>query len=347
MKNVKKLIGILLVIAMIAGVMSTTAFAAVPDGKVIRYVVTPDKASYAAGDVATFTVAAETLAAAAPIDGTIQLDLAYNSAKYAPLTTLSLTPLADAGVDYSGTVLDGKVSDSDSSCETGTVVGTAFLEEDVAAYGWDESANVIIIPSGIDTYDFSSGLTTLFTIKMNVLADVDATGADAVKINLGACEMGVNFLSLMGEGYEEAPYDPSFCVSEIGEVAVANPIVWKQNQVRPAESGLANAIDIGVKAEFSAEDIAIDFDQKGTSTNYKTVGAELQVNGAPAGTGESAFVYEVEGNYQYRVIIKDVAKDSTDVYTLKFFAKDMNDNITYGETVEVSVADCDLTKLPA
>lgn len=327
MKNVKKVIGILLVVAMLVSAMSTAAFAAVTDGKVIRYVVTSDKASYAAGDVATFTVSVETIAEGAPIDGTVQIDLGYNTAEFAPLATLSATPLATAGVDYAAGPFAGKVDEGNSSANYGSAVGTAFLEADVTAYGWDESVNVMLIPAGTDTYDFSTGLTDLFTIKMNVLKDV-AAGEFAVGVNLGGCEMGTNYLMLMGEGYDWQAYDPTYCESEI-KVAAPSVVVSHVKQQSKWNGGKVDAANylfgfVGQVSGLELETAVVG--ERTMVTNIKSITATATINGQTV-TSDVITVWAVDGGYQFRAQFKGFTPDMTHTATVTF-AITMNDGTT-------------------
>jgi len=101
--------------------------------------------------------------------------------------------------------------------------------------------------------------------------------------------------------------------------------------------------DLGVKFGFKTENIGIEFNEKGTSTNIASVGATLKVNGTPvAEPVESRFVYDVNGDnseYQFRVVIEGVAADSTDKYEIATFVKYTNGTVRYADVVTINAAD--------
>lgn len=347
----KKTLSLLLVVVMLFSMCALSCTAAVNDAVIAIKATPTNGAGYQKGDVVTFEVTMETTDEIGNVGAGV-FDFGYDSSVFAPIVDISSkTNFETAGVSYAGYAFDGGlVLDDYSSVKAGKGVDT----ED-AANGWDASIEITLAPKS-NTFTDCSSETKVFSFQMKLREDAADDGAYTIGITHKSIENGV---TLVSEELGDLQFDDAegfgFTTSKIFDrpvttvaLAVAQPIVWKQNQVRPAESGIANAIDIGVKAEFTEADIPITFDAKGTSDNFAAVGAVLKVNGTAMDPAESAFVYEVsEGVFQYRVIIKDVAKDSDDVYTLQFFAKDTNGNYTYGETVDVTVADCDLTNLPA
>ena len=62
MKTSKKILGVLLALAMLVNVFAVFSFAAAPDSA-IDLTITPDKESYSAGEVVTFTVSEKVIAA--------------------------------------------------------------------------------------------------------------------------------------------------------------------------------------------------------------------------------------------------------------------------------------------
>ena len=349
MIKTKKVISIVVALMLLCNVFTVLSSAAVADNYAYKIAVVADKTSYAPGDVATISVY---------IEGSTRggYDLTKVSDTGLPFGWNN-NVLGISAADKAEALTSG-VMDLDLSA-TGIKTHSTVIDSSESEYGWNEVMSYGLILNSVATCDDIT--EAAFTVDIEIAADA-AEGDyyfgispyylsnvdDAYLFAVGASEM---YDGAYANCYEvdlgvDSIYDLSQAMATI--TVGSDPIKWKQNQVRPAESGIANAIDIGVKAEFTEEDIPITFDAKGTSDNFAAVGAVLKVNGTAMDPAESAFVYEVsEGVFQYRVIIKDVAKDSDDVYTLQFFAKDTNGNYTYGETVDVTVADCDLTNLPA
>ena len=137
-----------------------------------------------------------------------------------------------------------------------------------------------------------------------------------------------------------AQYSTAVKVANIAyeyETAAAPILYHVQNQYRPN----GDNYDIGVKFGFKAEDIAIAFDEKGTSTNVTAVGADIYVDGVKVdGIFESQYVYDIKGDgseYHYRVIIEGLAKADATKYTIKPYVV-IDGNAVYGEEVTVSAA---------
>ena len=132
------------------------------------------------------------------------------------------------------------------------------------------------------------------------------------------------------------PNTPSTTL-KIGVTAPAYDLFHVQNQYRPN----GDNYDIGVKFGFKAEDIAIAFNEKGTSTNVTAVGADIYVGEDKVdGVFESQYVYDINGDeseFHYRVIIEGLAKADDTKYTIKPYVV-IDGNKVLGEEVTVSAA---------
>lgn len=227
-----------------------------------------------------------------------------------------------------------------------------FTEADNAK-GWDSA---VVVAQNINTengYTTTTGyaldldceiFTFYFKTTREVTAD-DTIGVPESTVTSGQTKM--YYISAAGKNTQYAKNTDTITLAEaVAAPAAATkaPVYEVAKQVRPN----GDNIDLGVKAGFDTADIDIAFDNAtGTSTNVKTVGATLKVNGEDAGTGTSRFVYKItDTEYQYRVIIENVAKDSTDVYTVELFVEMMDGTIITGDTVEIKAADV-VGNLPA
>ncbi len=364
----KKIISLAIAVLMIVNVFAFTSGAAIADGKVFSLELKSENTTVKPGDYVKVVFNYEGADGFRSIGGG-EFDVAYDTAIFSTVVApavgeKALFTATDANgvavVETTGYAYDGKINTTYSNIQNVTDqhpeiasdktvvrVGVAQNSGSWAAVDGTNGADFLAVNFKVAA-DATPGTyrialyTDAFTNMDKVYGYINVEGLDSCYEGCMSTAYGYDSDEALAYDFSEAYVD--ITVAE----ETADPIVWKQNQVRPAEDGIANAIDIGVKAEFTKEAVPITFDAKGTSENFAAVGAELQLNGAPYGYGESAFVYEVsEGVFQYRVILKNIAKNSEDVYTLRFYAIDTNGNYTYGETVDVSIADCDLTKLPA
>lgn len=241
-----------------------------------------------------------------------------------------------------------------NTCNAASTISNNIVKKFGAAdtaNGWNAALQVQQVYEG-STYTKNTGYPVdvdceIFTLQFTALKEIEAD--DVIGVVVGA--YGQSFFKV--NAFDEAA-TTKYATYDVADVnltegvavptaAAKAPVYHVANQVRPN----GDAMDIGIKAGFNTEDIAIAFDANGTSTNVAKVGANLKVNGTDAGTGTSRFVYKIsDTEYQYRVIIEGVAKDSTDVYTVELFVEMSDGTIITGDTVEVKAADV-VGKLPA
>jgi len=222
-------------------------------------------------------------------------------------------------------------------------------------YGWNAGLQLQMAQIGTDAeYTTKTGYpvktdSEIFSLQFTALKEIEADDV----IGLVVSAYGTNFFTIrrfddtVNTKYVALKADEVVLTEGVAapKAADKDPVYLVAKQARPN----GDNIDLGVKAGFKFADIGITFDSKGTSDNVKNVGANLKVNGADAGTGRSPYVYDVKGDkseFQYRVVIENVAKDSTDVYTVELFVEMMDGTIITGETVEIKAADV-VGNLPA
>lgn len=331
MRKTKKIIGLLLAVVMIFSAMSTVAFAAVPDGKVIRYVVTPDKASYSAGETAVFTVSAEILEGANTIDSTAQIDIGYNSACFAPVADVSSAVLfGDYGVDYSKGAFANYIDPTDSDViDNSADANFGGSEGNLPMYDWDASMNFRVSPSDFSSFELN-GETVLFTFPMTVKKDL-AADSFTVAVNLGAIEMGATYLTIYVDDYADAPYMPEFNVSEVGKLAAAPEVVLAGTMARMDNWADADAtvFDGGLMGQIN--NLPLVFDGK-ECTTIKSI--EVFLNGEEEASANAYQVYKVDDTtYKFRAVIKNMDKASAN-YATEFSYKFVV-TLDTGDTLEV------------
>ena len=243
-----------------------------------------------------------------------------------------------------------------NTCNAASTISNNIVKKfnaDDTAKGWNAGLQVQQVYEG-STYTKNTGYPVdveceIFSLQFTALKEIEAD--DVIGVVVGA--YGQSFFKV--NAFDEAA-TTKYATYDVADVnltegvavpvaAAKAPVYHVANQVRPN----GDNIDLGVKAGFKFADIGITFDSKGTSDNVRNVGANLKVNGVDAGTGTSPFVYDVNGDgseFQYRVIIEGVAKDSTDVYTVELFVEMMDGTIITGDVVTITAADV-VGKLPA
>jgi len=169
MKTFKKVLGVVLAIAMLAGVFSMMASALAPDTAVDLYIST-DKTAYAAGDVVTLTFSEQADALIGNMQLGGQYAIGYNSAVLEPYTTS--TKIADhnfvaiqAGSN-SGLLGISPVIFNDAIDEQGAGLDAT----QAATYGWDKSICFGVADDGT-SFDATTAPVDLFTVQMKIKAD--------------------------------------------------------------------------------------------------------------------------------------------------------------------------------
>ena len=178
MKTSKKILGVLLALAMLVNVFAVFSFAAAPDSA-IDLTLTPDKASYRAGDTVTFTVSEKVIAAVGDMRFGGRYAIGYNAAEIQPLSSEKEFPAANHGVVAIAAGYDDSTSTVNFTEDTVNVSG------DTIDAGWD---SVMVLglndDNGVTTFDATAGVD-LFTFQMK-LSDTVADGDYVVGFNVGS-----------------------------------------------------------------------------------------------------------------------------------------------------------------
>lgn len=178
MKTSKKILGVLLALAMLVNVFAVFSFAAAPDSA-IDLTLTPDKESYSAGEVVTFTVSEKVIAAVGDMRFGGRYAIGYNAAEIQPLSSEKEFPAANHGVVAIAAGYDDSTSTVNFTEDTVNVSG------DTIDAGWD---SVMVLglndDNGVTTFDATAGVD-LFTFQMK-LSDTVADGDYVVGFNVGS-----------------------------------------------------------------------------------------------------------------------------------------------------------------
>lgn len=350
MSKTKKVLSLVMAVALLFNVLAVISSAACATGKVVGIVAESDDALVAGGTVTvdfSFELPAGTDYEAYRL-GLFQLLVSYNADVLTPTTrtwssTFSQFMNDTAIFNTNSTTVHGWVTPNMSAEDAALYTGSAAVQANINlsnAFGYTGTAG----------YALGGVKDVAFSITFDVADDYN--GTDSANVGILASSFNnatrcyIRDITTKSNGKlakDGSEIDFTEASVTLTAPAATSPVYHVANQVRPN----GDAMDIGIKAGFNTADIDIAFDANGTSTNVAKVGANLKVNGADAGTGTSRFVYKIsDTEYQYRVIIEGVAKDSTDVYTVELFVEMSDGTIITGDTVEVKAADV-VGKLPA
>lgn len=165
MKTFRKVLGVVLAIAMLTGVFSMMASALAPDSAVDLYIST-DKDNYMQGDEVTITFSAQAISAVSG-NGTLGIGgcyaVGFNSAvleKYSDSLDLkdhAPTWLVSGGYDEANSTIND-------------VSGETIDADQAAAYGWDAVVIYGVTDDNETGFDATSKLD-LFSIKMRIKSD--------------------------------------------------------------------------------------------------------------------------------------------------------------------------------
>lgn len=178
MKTSKKILGVLLALAMLVNVFAVFSFAAAPDSAV-DLTLTPDKASYSAGDVVTFTISEKVIAAVGAMRIGGQYAIGYNSAVIEALSTSDKTMSAHGVV-----ALQGGYDEANSGVLFTTDCVDALGDAIDTGYDWNSIVCFSVVDDLETTFDATSGADVLsFQMK---LSDTVADGDYVVGFNVGS-----------------------------------------------------------------------------------------------------------------------------------------------------------------
>lgn len=198
MKMTKKVLGVLLALAMLVNVFAMFSFAAAPDSAVDLYLRT-DKDSYKAGDTVTFTVSEQFIEAVGLARIGVTLPIAYDSTKIQfaktgvygnPATNFGLVA-HQAGYDDAGasiTWTDGALAMGDTIDE---------------GNNWDSLVYLGLTDDGLTTFE-AFEKTDIYSFQM-VIAEDCPDGDYLVGLNKNSFALGAGYVndSTMGGIYGE------------------------------------------------------------------------------------------------------------------------------------------------
>ena len=292
MKMTKKVLGVLIALAMLVNVFAIFSSALAPDSAVDLYLST-DKAQYKPGETVYITISQQV----DPIVGAMRIGgqhcIGYNSEaieinkpelKNDPVTNVGLVPHQPgyenrfSGFNWTEDVIygGGQVDDG---------------------HGWDSCVNLILADdNGITTYEAYEKVP-LYTFEMTIQPDAPA-GTYTLGYNVSAYETYQSFANDATNGGVYGLYDDygygtacnySFtnCTFEVVTDDVASSIVTEKGpQIRytkTEDGSFANAYDVRTRATIAAADVEATFGTKDAAA-LETAITSVGFVYAPAGT---------------------------------------------------------------
>lgn len=174
MKTFKKVLGVVLAIAMLAGVFSMMASALAPDSAVDLYIST-DKPTYSAGETITITVSQQVEAAVGNMQIAGTYPIGYPSAVLEPISSEKDLELNQGFV----AIADG-FDNSISGCNFYDDVQAMGVTADAGA-DWDSVIGIIVASDGVTDFD-NTTKKDLFSFQMKI-KDTAADGTYTLGFN--------------------------------------------------------------------------------------------------------------------------------------------------------------------
>ncbi len=343
MKISKKILGVALAVIMIFNVFAVGTFAAVPADTVVNLMLRTDKATYAPGDVITFTVSIDVIDDLTGMMIGGQYDMGYNGDVFE--LTSTLTSETGALDSHGFTALQAGYDSGSSGVQIPSSCGVSEL------YDWTTAVTWNVADDMATTYDARGG-ADVFTVQMKV-KDNAPDGTYTIGFNPIGYEGynayvndGIGLGGLYGSVPDTSymPFDeanmyaygtceikvssgPSVVVSHVGEQAK-----WKGgNANNTAENYLFGFL--GQATGLTVETTENNGHQE--VTNIQSIVATAAYNGTTV-TSEVITMWEVDGGYQFRAVFSGFdPADTKDVSVT--FAITMSDGTTTYTTADASV----------
>lgn len=248
MKTSKKVLGVILALVMLVNVFAMFSYAAAPDSAVDLY-LTPDKASYSAGETVTFTVSVKVDPKVGDIRIGGRYPIAYDSSVITPPSEEKDGPAKNFGVVYMQAGYDDANSTINNTDDAINVSGVTLD----ATHNWNSIMTLGINDDGATGF---SGTTKvdLFSFQMK-LTDTVADGDYVVGYNVGSYKAYDAYLNDQANGgiygYDEdygygttANYGFVNATIHVGAPAPAGPVVTKaKSQVKMTATSATTVAD--------------------------------------------------------------------------------------------------------
>lgn len=298
MKTSKKLLGVILALAMLVNVFAMFSYAAAPDSAIDLY-LTPDKESYSAGDTVTFTVSAKV----EPVVGDIRIGgrypIAYDSSVITPPSEEK-----DGLVKNFGVAFMQKGYDEGNSTVNNTEDAILQGTEVDSVNGWNSIMTLGVNDDGATGFSATTKVD-LFSFQMK-LTDTVADGDYVVGFNVGSYKAYDAYINAQGVdsvyGYDDdlgygttANYGFVNATIHVGASTPAGPVVAKaKSQVKMTATGattVADEFSFRVISKISDSDWDTYFKNtgvEGAKTDYITAVGMVAYKGAAAFDAETA-----------------------------------------------------------
>lgn len=298
MKTSKKLLGVILALAMLVNVFAMFSYAAAPDSAIDLY-LTPDKESYSAGDTVTFTVSAKV----EPVVGDIRIGgrypIAYDSSVITPPSEEK-----DGLVKNFGVAFMQKGYDEGNSTVNNTEDAILQGTEIDSVNGWNSIMTLGVNDDGATGFSATTKVD-LFSFQMK-LTDTVADGDYVVGFNVGSYKAYDAYINAQGVdsvyGYDDdlgygttVNYGFVNATIHVGASTPAGPAVSKaKSQVKMTATGkttVADEFSFRVISKISDSDWDTYFKNtgvEGAKTDYITAVGMVAYKGAAAFDAETA-----------------------------------------------------------
>lgn len=350
----KKILSLALVVVMLMSTLALTAFAASgPLSSVGIKVVSDATVGMKAGEEVTVKVyftAPDGADTSDYLHNMSNVVLAYTDAFELNTAVPNSTESADArtwGASYADYISDVN-SLVNSQTRLYDSYSKLFTENDKAK-GWD--ALILVQQAFAQTATTGYALDPdceVFSLSFVTTRDVESTdsfGVPEITVTKGFTKM--TYITTAGKNAQYAKSLDTITLDEAtaypAAATVAEKVYHVKNQLRWANgaadaTAAGNKVDLGIVCGFDIADIAIDFEENGSSKNVKEIGVVATINGTTKNYTER-FVYSAkEGTaYYFRAIIGGVpANYNADIQITPYVVVDGVEEPYYGKVITIT-----------
>lgn len=335
MKISKKILGVALAVIMIFNVFAVGTFAAVPADTVVNLMLRTDKATYAPGDIITFTVSYDVIDDLTGMMIGGQYDMGYNSAVFELLSD-DIGDLSKHGF----TPLQAGYDAGMSGVQIPSSMGVSEL------YDWDTAVTWNVADDMETTYDARGGVD-VFTVQMKVKADA-ADGTYTIGFNPAGYEgyngyvndaigLGGLYGSVPDTSYmpfdEANMYAYGTCEIVVSS-APAVEVTHDGTQARYAYPGTPSAAAYQFGCLGKVTGLTVETDDANNVTNIQSIVATANYNGATVSSTVATMWVDGEA-YGFRAVFKGFDyQDTKDISVT--FAITMADGTTVYTTADAA-----------
>ncbi len=287
MKTLKKALGIVLTIAILANVFAMGAIAAFPEDTAVKLMISTDKATYAPGDIVTITFSEQVISEVGDMRIGGQYEIAYPSSVIEPVA--STGALADHGFTAIQAGVDTSMSE-------------VYFDQNAPSansYNWDKTIAFGLGDDLATSFAATEGID-LFTVTMKISENA-AYGTYTIGYNPEAYEQYSAYSNDANNGglYGPSASDYGFSVPNMYEYGTCEITVGAAEEPFPSPS-IVNPLKGQIRFNKDADGNFASFDVRAmaviSKADFESKFAEGEAAEAPGVIKDIGFVFAAASN---------------------------------------------------